>query len=118
MVQRAHLLGKEGRNGPRPILVRFFHYAHEEVLQKAPRKLKDTNFAVYEGICKDVYDIRQSQMPFSAKHNPIVYLLMLKYSSTFNFVSVLINWMNFSRHVSNLLYLVIHPTNPKALEGI
>ena len=84
MVQLAHLLGKESRNGPRPILVRFLHYAHEEVLQKARRKLKDTNFAVYEDICKDLYDIRQSQISFSAKYNPIVYLLMLKYSSIFN----------------------------------
>ena len=61
--QRIHRLGKSAKNGPRPILARFLRYSdREEVLQLARSKLKDSDFAVYEDIPKEVYDIRKAQM--------------------------------------------------------
>ena len=58
--------------------------SHEHSLKFFTGSIQEANFAVYEDICKDLYEIRQSQMPSSAKHDPIVYLLMLKYSPIFN----------------------------------
>ncbi|KAL9972585.1 hypothetical protein ACROYT_G018919 [Oculina patagonica] len=61
--QRIHCLGKSAKNGPRPILARFLRYPdREEVLQLARSKLKDSDFAVYEDIPKELYDIRKAQM--------------------------------------------------------
>ena len=60
--QRIHRLEKSAKNGPRPILARFLRYSdREEVLQLARRKLKDSDFAVYEDIPKELYDIRKAQ---------------------------------------------------------
>ena len=60
--QRIHRLGKSAKNGPRPILARFLRYSdREEVLQLARSKLKDSDFAVYEDIPKELYDIRKAQ---------------------------------------------------------
>ena len=51
-----HCLGRKDRNGPSPILARFLCCAYcKEVLQKASRKLKDTNFAVLEDILNDLF---------------------------------------------------------------
>ena len=60
--QRIHRLGKSAKNGRRPILARFLRYSdREEVLQLARSKLKDSDFAVYEDIPKELYDIRKAQ---------------------------------------------------------
>ena len=62
--QRIHRLGKSAKNGPRPILARFLRYSdsRQEVLQLARSKLKDSDFAVYEDIPKELYDFRKAQM--------------------------------------------------------
>ena len=61
--QRIHCLGKPNRNSPRPILARFLRYSdRQNVLELARSKLKGTNFAVYEDIPKELYDLRKAQM--------------------------------------------------------
>ena len=61
--QRIHRLGKPNRNSPRPILARFLRYSdRQNVLELARSKLKGTNFAVYEDIPKELYDLRKAQM--------------------------------------------------------
>ena len=61
--QRVHRLGKQSKNGPRPILARFLRYSdREEVLQLVQSKLKDTDFVVYEDIPKELYDMRKAQL--------------------------------------------------------
>ena len=60
--QRIHRLAQSAKNRPRPILARFLRYSdREEVLQLARSKLKDSDFAVYEDIPKELYDIRKAQ---------------------------------------------------------
>ena len=61
--QRIHRLGKPNRKSPRPILARFLRYSdRQEVLELARCKLKGTNYAVYEDIPKEFYDLRKAQM--------------------------------------------------------
>jgi hypothetical protein len=61
--QRIHRLGKPNRKSPRPILARFLRYSdRQEVLELARSKLKGTNYAVYEDIPKELYDLRKAQM--------------------------------------------------------
>ena len=56
--QRIHRLGKPNRKSPRPILVRFLRYSERQKVQELARsKLKGTNYAVYEDIPKELYDL-------------------------------------------------------------
>lgn len=57
--QRVYRSGKQGRNVPRPILVRFLRYADRE---EAFYRKHAGSFPVYEDILKDLYDIRKGQM--------------------------------------------------------
>ena len=61
--QRIHRLGKPNRKSPRPILVRFLRYSDRQKVQELARsKLKGTNYAVYEDVPKELYDLRKAQM--------------------------------------------------------
>ena len=61
--QPIHRLGKPNAKGPRPILARFLQYSdRQEVLELARSKLKGTNYAVYEVIPKELYNLRKAQM--------------------------------------------------------
>ena len=80
--QRNHCMGKTTNKAPRPIFARFLRYSdREKVMQLAQSKLQDTDFAVYEDIQKDLYDLQLKQQKrrlkglFSAKLNPIVFIL-------------------------------------------
>lgn len=61
--QRIHRLGKPNRKSPRPILARFLRCSdRQDVLELARSKLKGTNYAVYEDIPKELYDLCKAQM--------------------------------------------------------
>jgi len=61
--QRINRLGKPYRKGPRPILARFLRYSdRQEVLKLARSKLQGTDYAAYEDIPKELYDLRKAQM--------------------------------------------------------
>ena len=61
--QRIHRLGRPNRKSPRPILVRFLRYSDRQKVQELARsKLKGTNYAVYEDIPKELYDLRKAKM--------------------------------------------------------
>ena len=61
--QRLQRLGKPNRKSPRSVLARFRRYSdRQEVLELARSKLKGTNYAVYEDIPKEWYDLRKTQM--------------------------------------------------------
>ena len=61
--QCIHRLGKPNRKSPRPILARFLRYSdRQKVLEMARSKLKGTNYAVYEDIPMELYDLRKAQM--------------------------------------------------------
>jgi len=61
--QRIHRLGKLRSSGnPRPIIARFLGYQdREEVMQKARAKLKGKDYAVFEDIPKEPYELRKRQ---------------------------------------------------------
>ena len=61
--QRVHRLGKPRSSGdPRPIIARFHRYQdREEVMQKARAKLKGKDYAVFEDIPKELYELRKRQ---------------------------------------------------------
>ena len=56
-------MGKPRSSGdPRPIIAHFFHYQdREEVMQKARAKLKSKDYAVFEDIPKELYELRKRQ---------------------------------------------------------
>ena len=59
--QRVHRLGRPRSSGdPRPIIARFPRYQdREEVMQKARAKLKVKDYAVFEDIPKELYELRK-----------------------------------------------------------
>ena len=61
--QRVHRLGKPRSSGnPRPIIARFLrHQDREEVMQNAHAKLKGKDYAVFEDIPKELYELRKRQ---------------------------------------------------------
>lgn len=60
--QRIHRLGKPISKSPSLSLARFLRYSDcQEVLELAQSKLKSTNYAVYEDIPKELYDLRKAQ---------------------------------------------------------
>ena len=61
--QRVHRLGRPKSSGdPRPIIARFLRYQdREEVMQKARAKLKGKDYAVFEDIPKELYELRKKQ---------------------------------------------------------
>ena len=61
--QRVHRLGKPRSSGdPGPIIARFLRYQdREEVMQKARVKLKGKDYAVFEDIPKELYELRKRQ---------------------------------------------------------
>ena len=61
--QRVHRLGRpRSSDDPRPIIARFLRYQdREEVMQKARAKLKGKDYAVFEDIPKELYELRKKQ---------------------------------------------------------
>ena len=60
--QRVHRLGKPRSSGDlRPIIARFLRYQDREVMQKARAKLKGKDYAVFEDIPKELYELRKRQ---------------------------------------------------------
>ena len=61
--QRVHCLGKPRSSGdPRPIVARSLRYQDkEEVIQKARAKLKGKDYAAFEDIPKELYELRKKQ---------------------------------------------------------
>ena len=49
-------------NGSRTIIARFFRYSDRERVFKCARKLKDTNFKMFEDIPNELYELRKMQM--------------------------------------------------------
>ena len=61
--QRIHRFGKPNSKGARTILARFLPYSdRQDVLELARSKLKGTNYAVYEDIPKELYNLHKAQM--------------------------------------------------------
>ena len=49
-------------NGSRSIIARFFRYSDMERVFKCGRKLKDTNFKMFQDIPKELHERRKMQM--------------------------------------------------------
>ena len=49
-------------NGSRTIIARFFRYSDGERVFKCGRKLKDTNFKMFEDIQKELHELWKVQM--------------------------------------------------------
>ena len=49
-------------NGSRTIIARFSRYSDRERVFKCGRKLKDTNFRMFEDIPKELHELRKMQM--------------------------------------------------------
>ena len=49
-------------NGSRTIIARFLRYSDRERVFKCGRKLKDTNFKMFEDIPKELHELRKMQM--------------------------------------------------------
>ena len=63
--QRVHRLGKPrsgSENGSRTILARFLRYSDRERVFRCGRKLKDTNFKMFEDIPKELHELKKMQM--------------------------------------------------------
>ena len=63
--QRVHRIGKPrsaSGNGSRTIIARFFRYSDGERVFKCGRKLKDTNFKMFEDIPDELHELRKMQM--------------------------------------------------------
>ena len=64
-MQRVHRIGKprnSSGNGSRTIIARFFRYSDGERVFKCGRKLKDTNFKMFEDIQKELHELWKVQM--------------------------------------------------------
>ena len=59
--QRVHRMGKP-RNGSRTIIARFLRYSDRDRVFKCGRKLKDTNYKMFEDIPKELHELRKKQM--------------------------------------------------------
>ena len=63
--QCVHRMGKPrsgSGNGSRTIIARFLRYSNRERVFKCGRKLKDTNFKMFEDIPKELHELRKMQM--------------------------------------------------------
>ena len=63
--QRVHRMGKPrtgSGNGSRTVIARFLRYSDRERVFKCGRKLKDTNFKMFEDIPKELHELRKMQM--------------------------------------------------------
>ena len=63
--QRVHRMGKPrtgSGNGSRTVIARFLRYSDRERVFKCGRKLKDTNFKMFEDIPKELHELRKTQM--------------------------------------------------------
>ena len=61
--QRIHRLGRPNGTRPRPIIARFLRYGDKQlVMDQARKKLKGTDFHVYDDIPKTLYDSRKGQL--------------------------------------------------------
>ena len=63
--QRVHRIGKPrsaSGNGSRTIIARFFRYSDRERVFKCGRRLKDTNFKMFEDIQKELHELWKVQM--------------------------------------------------------
>ena len=64
-LQRVHRMGKPrtgSGNGSRTVIARFLRYSDRERVFKCGRKLKDTNFKMFEDIPKELHELRKTQM--------------------------------------------------------
>lgn len=62
--QRVHRMGKSrmDRNGSRTIIARFLRFPDRERVFKCGRKLKGTEYKMYEDIPKELHELRKKQM--------------------------------------------------------
>ena len=63
--QRVHRIGKpksDNGNGSRTIIARFLRFSNRKRVFKRGRKLKDTDYKMYEDIPKELHDFRKAQM--------------------------------------------------------
>lgn len=62
--QRVHRMGKSrmDRNGSRTIIARFLRFPDREKVFKCGRKLKGTEYKMYEDIPKELHELRKKQM--------------------------------------------------------
>ena len=63
--QRVHRMGKPrsaNGNGSRTIIARFFRYSDRERVFKCGRRLKDTNFKMFEDIPDELHELWKMQM--------------------------------------------------------
>ena len=63
--QRAHRMGKPktgSENGSRTIIACLLRYSDGERVFKCGRKVKDTNFKMFEDIPKELHELRKMQI--------------------------------------------------------
>ena len=61
--KRIHRLGRPNGTRPSPIIARFLRYGDKQlVMDQARKKLKGTEFHVYDDILKTLYDSRKGQL--------------------------------------------------------
>ena len=56
-------------NGSRTIIARFLRYSDRERVFKCGRKLKGTNFKMFEDIPKELHELRKMQMGKNARQD-------------------------------------------------
>ena len=61
-IQRVHRLGKKKENGPRPILARFLRYKDCEKILSLGRRLKDSNYKMYQDLPYEIVQRRKRLM--------------------------------------------------------
>ena len=59
---RVHRLGKTKENGPRPILARFLRYKDCEKILSLGRRLKDSNYKMYQDLPYEIVQRRKQLM--------------------------------------------------------
>ena len=71
--QRVHRLGKKKENEPRPILARFLRFKDCEKILSLGRRLKESNYKMYQDLPREIVQRRKKQMPIfkKAKENKI-----------------------------------------------
>jgi len=57
--QRVHRLGKKTENEPRPILARFLRYKDCEKILSLGRRLKDSNYKMYQDLLYEIVQRRK-----------------------------------------------------------
>ena len=61
-IQQVHRLGKKKENGPRPILARFLRYKDCEKILSLGRRLKDSNYKMYQDLPYEIVHWRKQLM--------------------------------------------------------